>query len=84
MTEKRLIYTVAALAVLAAPHTRQYRFTMEYFNFDAKGHFLQKQRIVGDYSAGEPGDDVRWTHVTLANGDSLAGAYARADTNCRA
>lgn len=77
MMQNPLICTVAALAVFAAPHARQYRFTMEYFSFDTKGHFLQKQRIIGDYSAREPGDDVRWTHVGLAKGDSLAGAYAR-------
>jgi hypothetical protein len=77
MTQNRWIYIAAALAALAAPHARHYRFTMEYFTFDAKGHFVQKQRIVGDYTAAEPGDDVRWTHVRLANGDSLAGAYAR-------
>jgi hypothetical protein len=64
-----------ALALLAAPHPRSYRFTMEYFTFDAKGHFLQKQRIVGDYTAADPGDNVRWAHVTLASGDSLTGAY---------
>lgn len=77
MTQKRLIALAAALALLPAPHPRQYRFTMEYFNFDSKGQFLQKQRIVGDYTAAEPGDDVRWTHVTLASGDSLTGGYAR-------
>jgi len=77
MTHNRLISIAAVLALLPAPHPRQYRFTMEYFNFDAKGQCLQKQRIVGEYTAGEPGDDVRWTHVTLATADSLTGGYAR-------
>jgi hypothetical protein len=54
MTQNRWIFTAAALAALAAPHARHYRFTMEYFTFDVKGHFVQKQRIVGDYTAGEP------------------------------
>ncbi len=53
-----------------------YRFTVEYFTFDSKGAFLHKQRIAGQYSAGEPGDDVRWTHVTLASGTSQAGPYS--------
>src|SRR6266576_1928798 len=78
MTQNRLIAIAAAgLALIAAPHPRNYRFTMEYFTFDTKGQFLQKQRIVGDYAAADPGDDVRWTRVTLASGDSLTGAYAR-------
>src|SRR5476649_2129302 len=77
MTQNRVIAIAAALALVAAPHPRLYRFTMEYFTFDAKGLFPEKQRIIGDYTAAEPGDDVRWTHVTLANGDSLTGAYAR-------
>ena len=55
---------------------RQYRFAVEYFTFTSKGEFLQKTRIVADYSAGEPGDDVRWTHVRLAHGASLTGPYA--------
>jgi hypothetical protein len=79
MTQNRLIATAAALALLAAPHPRAYRFTMEYFTFDTKGAFLQKQRIVGDYAAGEPGEDVRWTRVTLASGNLLTGAYAQAE-----
>lgn len=72
-----MIHIAAALALSIAPRPHLYRFTMEYFNFDSKGQFLQKQRIVGDYSAGDPGDDVRWTHVTLAAGQSLAGGYSR-------
>src|ERR1700704_5823265 len=74
MTHSRLIAIAASLALLAPPR-HAYRFTVEYFTFDAKGTFLQKQRVAGDYSAGEPGDDVRWTHVTLATGASLAGAF---------
>jgi hypothetical protein len=75
MTQNRFIAMAAAVALLAAPHPRNYRFTMEYFTFDAKGQFLQKQRIVGDYTAADPGDDVRWARVTLASGGSLTGAY---------
>lgn len=77
MTQNRLIAIAGALALLAAPHPRSYRFTMEYFTFDAKGQFLQKQRIVGDYTAADPGDDVRWAHVTLASGGSLTGSYGQ-------
>jgi hypothetical protein len=65
---------VVSLA-LAPAERRQYRFAVEYFNFTSKGEFLQKTRIVGDYSAGEPGDDVRWARVTVASGTSLTGAY---------
>ena len=68
---------IAALLTLAAPPRHVYRFTVEYFTFDARGAFVQKQRIAGDYSPGEPGDDVRWTHVTLAAAASMAGRYAR-------
>ena len=75
MTHYRAIALVAILA-LAAPPRHVYRFTVEYFTFDTKGTFLQKQRIAGQYSAGEPGDDVRWTRVTLASGTSLAGPYS--------
>jgi hypothetical protein len=67
----------AALLALAAPaERRQYRFAVEYFTFTSKGEFLQKTRIAADYTVGEPGDDVRWTRVTLARGTTLAGAYA--------
>src|SRR5207244_2732858 len=76
MTQNRLIAVAAALAFLVAPPPKRvYRFTMEYFNFDSQGRFLQKQRIAGDYSAAEPGDEVKWTHVTLAKGAALAGGY---------
>jgi hypothetical protein len=78
MTYSRLIPIAAILALLAPPR-HAYRLTVEYFTFDAKGTFLQKQRIAGDYSAGEPGDDVRWTHVTLATAASLAGGYGAAE-----
>lgn len=61
---------------MLAPQRHAYRFTVEYFTFDPRGAFLQKQRIAGDYSVGEPGDDVRWTRVTLAAATTLAGRYA--------
>jgi hypothetical protein len=72
----RLIYAAAIVLLLAPAERRQYRFAVEYFNFTSKGEFLQKTQIVGDYAAGEPGDDVRWTRVMLAHGTSLTGAYA--------
>ena len=71
-----LICVGAVLVCLTAPQRHAYRFAVEYFTFNSKGEFLQKQRIAGDYSSGEPGDDVRWMHVTLASGSSLGGGYA--------
>jgi hypothetical protein len=71
----RLICSFAIVALMVPAERRQYRFTVEYFSFTTKGAFLQKTRVLADYSAGEPGDDVRWTHVRLANGTSLAGTY---------
>lgn len=70
------MWTAAALMCLAAPETRSYRFSVEYVTFDAKGGFLQKQRIAGIYTAANPGEPVRWSRVTMANGASLSGAYA--------
>jgi hypothetical protein len=78
MTHSRLIAIASVLALLAPPR-HAYRFTVEYFTFDAKGAFLQKQRVAGDYSAGEPGDNVGWSHVTLATATSLSGGYATAE-----
>jgi hypothetical protein len=72
---RHAIAATAALALLMAPSARLYRFSVEYFTFDAKGGFVKKQRITGTYAAGNPGDAVKWTHVTLASGDTLAGAY---------
>jgi hypothetical protein len=69
------IAVAAALLLTLAPSSRLYRFTVEYFTFDVKGTFLKKQRIAGDYETSNPGDPVKWTHVTLASGTTLAGAY---------
>jgi hypothetical protein len=70
-----LIGAASVMVLLTAAERRQYRFAVEYFTFTSKGEFLQKTRIVADYSAGEPGDDVRWTHVRLAHGAALTGPY---------
>ena len=72
----RLIGAAALLAMLAPAERRQYRFAVEYFTFTPTGEFLQKMRIAADYTAGEPGDDVRWTRVVLARGMTLTGGYA--------
>jgi hypothetical protein len=78
MTWHSSVVAAAALALLPAlapPSTHRYRFVAEYFDFDAKGGFLQKQRLTADYAEGEPGENVRWSRVTLAVGASLAGGY---------
>jgi hypothetical protein len=77
MMQNPLIAIAAALAVLAAPHPRLYRLTTEYFHFDSAGQLLSKERIVGDYTVGEPGDAVRWTHVTMSHAKSVDGEYSR-------
>ena len=75
----RLIVIQILAAVSMAPAPRAYRFAVEYFTFDAQGAFVQKQRIIGDYTAGNPGEAVKWSHVTLASGTTLAGPYAAAE-----
>jgi hypothetical protein len=83
MTQKLAAFIVLACALISQRVTtpvsrvRHYHFIVEYFSFDSKGEFQQKQRIAADYTAGEPADDVRWTRVMMARGATLRGGYGR-------
>jgi hypothetical protein len=81
MERRDWLIGLTAASVLLAPATpHRYRFTVEYFNFDARGALVHKERIAAEYTAGEPGEDVRWSHATLAAARSLGGAYSGEQT----
>jgi len=54
----------------AAPRT--WHFTCDYYNLDAKGHLERRQRYSANYTRGLPGDGVRWSDVTVADGKGWA------------
>lgn len=57
---------IASAVGQAAPRT--WHFTCDYYNLDIKGHLNGRQRYSAFYTRGLPGDGVRWSDVTIANG----------------
>jgi hypothetical protein len=57
---------------------RTWHFTCDYYNLDVKGRLIGRQRYSASYTRGLPGDAVRWTNVTVANGKSWSDEFGPA------
>jgi hypothetical protein len=57
---------------------RTWHFTCDYYNLDLKGHLYGRQRYSASYTRGLPGDAVRWSDVTVANGNGWSGDFGPA------
>ncbi len=59
---------------------QQYRITTDYFNGDIFGNFLNKTRLVGEYTRGLEDGKVRWNNVYVQNSNSREGEYPTGET----
>lgn len=57
---------------------RTSRFTVDYYMANTKGEIVQRQRLVGDYTRGLAGGEVRWNKVTLAEADGSSAPFGTA------
>ena len=57
---------------------RTYRFTVEYSTANRTGAIVHRQRLIGEYTRGLPGEEVMWKNVTQAEADGATAAYGAA------
>jgi len=74
--KRTAILTLIFAGALAQAAPRTWHFTCDYYNLDLKGHLINRQRFVGDYTRGLPNDMVRWNGVAIQNGNSFEDKFA--------
>jgi hypothetical protein len=55
---------------------RTYRFTVEYNTGNTQGEIVRRQRLVGEYTRGLPGEEVIWRNVSESDADGPTAEYA--------
>jgi hypothetical protein len=72
-------FTIAFLALTSAYSAPRdagtWRFVCDYYNLDVRGNLTGRQRVSAQYQRGLPGDKVRWSDVTVADGKEWADVF---------
>jgi hypothetical protein len=55
--------------------SQKYSMTAEYFTRGIDGNFMNKTKVIGDYTCGLEDGNVQWNNVYIAQADSLKKAF---------
>ena len=56
---------------------RSYQMITDYYNYNLRGDFLTKKRIIGTITYGLDGDFVKWNNVSISDSRTLNAEFSR-------
>ena len=59
---------------------QHYHITSDYYNHTLAGAFIDKIRVVGDFTTNLPGNKEKWNNVRIAKSQQLSGEFGLGDS----